>query len=486
MKPIALVIGDVMLDRRTEGEMYNISREAPAPVIRQTSLTESLGGAGNVAANIQALGHEVMLMGRIGDDPEGGRIAQLAQDSGIMACLVKTSAPTTVKHRITCGGQIITRIDVDEIGQDSPGPSLINGLALPPEIAAKIKVVVVADYDKGTMSLGLVHAISSFCSAYGIPFFADARPATADMYRGVTLLKPNLSEALEMLADVTHPGLAGGVDDQQCSAVACQELKKRFGTQLVVVTSGRYGCSYTDPEDNFQVHFREPYGNHEKNTVRDICGAGDTVMAALAAGFMEGKTVTQSVDLAMKAASYVVQFYGVCPAVRDEVEDFAHAHGNWANKLMGMDQLLEFVARTRRIHPHANVVLANGCFDGFHAGHLELLRFAKSQGEVLIVAYNDDASLIELKGPPHPHVPESYRGSHLAMQSCVDAVVRFDGDAEKLVRQIDPDVLVKGADAARAPIPGADYLAQHGGRVVLCPLDDFAINIDRTNTTTKP
>lgn len=485
-KPIALVVGDVMLDRRTEGEMRSISREAPAPVIRVTSQTESLGGAGNVAVNIRALDHEVMLMGNVGCDAAGDTIIGLASSMGIMACLPKQSEHrTTVKHRVTCNGQIICRMDTEENWPARTHGQITSGLqSLTPEIIANIKVVVVADYAKGTMhEQDVVWPLRQFCQTHNIPMFVDARPSEMHKYHGVTLLKPNLSESLEMLAGDVHPGLHPTWSEKDRSLVACQQLRVKYGAQLVVVTRGQLGCLYTDPDDNFAVHEYGAVGPHGTDSVKDICGAGDTVMAALVVGHMEGKPLSAAVAFAMEAAGYVVQFYGVKFAGRDSVDEFAYQHGGWTRKLMTMEGAYAFVDRKRRLDEYTQIVLANGCFDGFHAGHLELLRFAKRQGDVLVVAYNDDASLAALKGPGRPQVPDSYRASHLALQECVDAVVRFDGDMEKLVRYLRPDVLVKGADAASRPIPGADYVAQHGGRLALCPLGDFALVIDRDATT---
>jgi len=347
-------------------------------------------------------------------------------------------------------------------------------------------VIVVADYNKGAMTPDVMAAVRGFAVAQAIPIFVDAKPDTMDLYRGVSLLKPNMAEALEMLADDVHPGLAMTNDHDTQATVACSELRKKYDIPLVVLTNGRHGCVYTDPDDELRVHGLDAVGPQGADVVRDICGAGDTTMAALAAGYLEGLPFSACNLLAMQAAGYVVQFYGVHAADRDGVDEFIYEHGNWTRKLMTFEQVLAFIARKRRLDPQAVVVLTNGCFDGFHAGQLETLRFAKRQGSILLVAYNDDESLRELKGPDRPHVPDSYRSSHLASQEPVDAVFRFDGDVLKYIRQLKPDVLVKGVDSSNAPIPGADYVAQHGGRVELCPADEFYVTVDRGRSFTPP
>ena len=492
-KPVALVIGDVMLDRRSEGEMSRISLEAPAPVIHQTDLSESLGGAGNVARNIHTLGHEVMLMGVIGDDSAGRTITQIASSIGIPACLPLgvDGSHTTIKHRITCGGQIISRLDTED-GELTNKIGLLEGLqaALGPATCT-IKLVVIADYDKGAMTQDVMAVLRTMCHERQIPIFVDCRPATIGLYHGVTLLKPNMREALGMLENCVHPGLGWRTSSQLAeeaqavvAEVACSEIRKATNAQLVVVTKGGYGCTYTDPDDNGRIHDFEAIGPKGKDAVRDVCGAGDTTMAALAVGYMEGMGFSQSVLFAMHCAGLVVQYHGVYPAMRDEVEEFIYDQAGWTGKIMTDEKVMAFIERKRRMNPQAAIVFTNGCFDGFHAGQLETLRFAARQGSVLIVAYNDDESLRALKGNSRPHIPDSYRASHLALQESVDAVFRFDGDAAKLIRRLKPDVLVKGADAAHAPIPGADFMAQHGGRIALCPTDCFYVTVDRQSEFT--
>lgn len=479
-KPIALVVGDVMLDVRTEGVMSSVSLEAPAPVVRQSWRSDSLGGAGNVARNIKALGHEVLLLGMVGNDAAGVRVAQLAADGGIPACLPQWDRPTIVKHRVTCNGQIVARVDEEDTTPSSVDVSgLLNGLySLTATQLEMIKVIVVADYNKYTMTAELVTALRQLSTLYSIPIFVDARPQKMDLYHNVDVLKQNMREARLMLQDVVHPGLSYNNDRDTLCGVACQQLKLKYGARLVVVTDGENGCHYTDPDNNYRVSMYNAVGR--KGTVRDVCGAGDTTMAALVVGTMEALPFPYAVGFAMDAAGYVVQFHGVKAADRDELDQFIYEHGGWTSKLMTHDTVVKFIARHRRMNPSSVVVLTNGCFDGFHAGHLEMLRFASKQGTIVIVAYNDDQSLQQLKGLDRPHVPDSYRSTHLAMQDCVSAVVRFDGDAAKLVRQLKPDVLVKGAEAARAVIPGADFMAQHGGRVELYPMDTFTVTIDRS------
>lgn len=486
MHKAALVIGDLALDRRTEGTVQNVSREGPVPVLRGTEFSESLGWAGNTAANIRALGHNVFLVGTVGGgtiaDHNGQIIGRICGELGIQACLLAVDQTTTVKHRLTCNGQLIGRFDTVS-GKMSADTAIISTLQQFPQ-PESLGVIVICDNGNGTITEQVMTAIRTFAARYRLPIFVDCRPDSVNLYKGVTLLKPNFPDAMEMLVNNVHPGLAAG-DPYTMMTTATQQLQHDYNVQLVVVTNGRYGCAHSelmmpDQRGYATVRHVSVFGPAAVDRVKDVCGAGDTTMAALAVGCLENMEFSAAVTFAMQAAGYVVQFYGVKLADRDGVNEFIYQHGGWSSKLMVLPDVLKFVVRKRNMGNN-RIVLTNGCFDGFHAGHLETLRFAKRYGEVLIVAYNDDDSLRQLKGAGRPHVPDSYRSSHLAMQEPVDAVVRFDGDVERLVRLIKPDVLVKGADSRSAypQLPGANFVASYGGRVEFCPVDQFYITIDR-------
>jgi len=270
-----------------------------------------------------------------------------------------------------------------------------------------------------------------------------------------------------------HPGLADSYSVPERAVVACQELHKEAGVGALVITTGKYGCvSKSCPAD--VVELVEPFGTDTE--VCDVCGAGDTVMAALAVSQLEQSPFREGLELAMQAAGFVVRHYGVVAPTREELDEFVRTHGGPAHKVHTTESMVAALTRFRRFHPHKRVALLNGCFDGLHAGHLDLFEFAATKGDFVIVAYNDDVSLRALKGEQRPRVPAGARVRHLTLQPMIDAVVPFDGDVEQLVRTLNPDVLVKGADS-QEPIPGADYVRKQGGELALCPVDSFYITI---------
>jgi len=466
-QPAVLVIGDVMLDSRVEGEMTRVSPEAPAPIVRTTQRTATLGGAGNVARNIVAMGHPVYLLAAVGGDAAGGSVTRLSLEAGVAANYARLPGATIVKQRITCGGQILLRVD-DEDPQIYPKVDFSEHVATSLDslnlAAGGVRLVVISDYGKGFINRGVLDAVDQACREHGIPIFLDPYPPHRDMYNCVALIKPNLEEAAMLLEDDVHFGLAASNDVATRADCACTQLEKHFSGAAIVVTTGSGGCCYKMSTAGSQPYHVSAWGPAGVDVVKDICGAGDTVMAALAAGYMEGKDLHSSAELAMHAAGYVVQFHGVHIAQRDAVEDFVYEHSNYTKKLMTHEEVLRFLERKRKTSEGGRIALANGCFDGFHAAHLETFRYARQHADILLVAYNDDESLRAVKGEGRPHVPDSFRATHIALQEPVDAVFRFDGDVEKLVRVINPDILVKGGDTP-APVAGEEYVTSYGGRV---------------------
>lgn len=471
MGPAVLVVGDVMLDVHSDGVVERVCPEAPVPVVKQQTQTDSLGGAGNTACNIVALGCRALLLGVVGNDAAGTRIKELASKSGVIACFGSWEHPTLQKHRVTANGVTqLLRIDVERKPSLEINSSVISVLyQIPSEEWQNIKCIVISDYAKGTLTAPLVQALQQASQMFRIPIFVDTKPTHLAWYlKGMALLKPNLAEAIEMTGPVVHPGLAASGTAVTQATTCCHLLRQQLSDTLIVVTAGEHGCAFTDPEQNHEVQ-HIPAVLPPNTGVRDICGAGDTTMAALAVAAAEQQTLANGVRFAMTAAAVAVSSRGVAIVPRHAVDDLQRSYAGWDGKIVTLPVLLAYLSRYRAKHPTAAIVLANGCFDGLHAGHIEMLLFAKAAGSLLIVAYNDDASLQQLKGSQRPHVNTVSRAKHLAMQECVDFVVSFNGDTAKLISMLHPDILVKGADTLEAT-PGADIVASRGGKVLAAPV----------------
>lgn len=202
----------------------------------------------------------------------------------------------------------------------------------------------------------------------------------------------------------------------------------------------------------------------EAREVFDVTGAGDTVIATLAASLGVGLAVADAAALANLAASLVVGKIGVAHATPAELKTALHRRGFGGRGLVEADELEAILAEAKL--RGERIVMTNGCFDILHAGHVSYLEEAKSLGDQLVVAVNDDASVARLKGPSRPITPLADRMAVLAGLAAVDWVVPFSDDTPAgLIQQLAPDVLVKGGDWQVDQIAGADSVLAGGGEV---------------------
>lgn len=458
-----LVIGDLMLDRRVEGHMSRVSPEAPAPVVNITALSAAPGGAANVAMNVASLGRKVQLVGAVGNDLAGRVLHEtLSGTEGVWSRLVVDEArQTTVKTRITCGGQQVLRLDEEDcLHADA---AIIQGLQAA-MAAAPIGAVIVSDYNKGVMSAAVQAVLGELCRQQNVPVFVDTKPENMYRYRGAACITPNLVEAERAAAACVHPALAkSDTAAADRAAILGQYLQKELQAQYIVVTCGAAGAVAITREGQTQHYATQPCH------VYDVTGAGDTFLAALVVGLLTKGELDYAVPWANLAAGLAVQQHGVVAIQHDDVEDAREKQLGIPAKLMDLPTLVEFVARAKR--RNKRVVFTNGAFDLLHPGHLYLLDQAHRQGDVLVVAYNSDASVKQAKGPERPLIPEDWRGVCLAMVGYVDAVIRFEEDTPiEIIKHIRPDVLVKGAEYVEQFVAGADFVVTHGGQVHFVPM----------------
>jgi D-beta-D-heptose 7-phosphate kinase/D-beta-D-heptose 1-phosphate adenosyltransferase len=455
-----LVLGDVMVDQWIEGPMTRISPEAPSPVIQENTVIHQPGGAANVAANIAALGNPVLLCGVVGKDWEASWLRQWLTDryEMVINLVEHPDAPTTRKTRITSGGQQIVRVDREAVlYSDETEAAVLGGMqvAIQQAYDLDIGMIVVADYKKGAVTQGIASSVLLAAAALSIPVFVDTKPAHLDWYRGASLLKPNFKEASEMCENYVHPGMWLGGDEGQAMVMA-SELHRRGEFGSVVITRGAHGATGYDG----QQYYNQAADAKE---VYDVTGAGDTFMAVLAHAAVHGQSLPEAMRQASMASTLAVQHHHTF--VIDQIaldEELLRRNG----KVLPLEYAVRYVNRQREAG--RTIVMTNGKFCYLHHGHLESFRWAKQQGDFLVVAVNSDKSL-ELQAAPF--MPEKYRTQLIAQQPCVDLVVLFDdADVEGVVHQFNPNVLVKGAQYASATVPGADYVARHGGEMRFAPM----------------
>jgi D-beta-D-heptose 7-phosphate kinase/D-beta-D-heptose 1-phosphate adenosyltransferase len=306
-----LVLGDIMLDEFIWGKVRRISPEAPVPVVEVSRESYHLGGAGNVAANLCALGAASVPIGIVGQDAAAERLMGLLDSQSIESAglIAEAGRPTTVKTRVVAHSQQIVRTDRESkapLADDRNEALLAAFLKWLPSC----KAVVISDYDKGVVNRWLLSRALPAAEKNRIPVLLDPKVHHADYYRPVTLIKPNLREA-ELLTGIS-------IRDDNDLTAAGRLLLAKFGCPYVLISHGEEGMSLFSKEG---AHHRFPTFARE---VFDVSGAGDTVMATLALSLAAGGTMEESAILANHAAGIVVGKVGTATVSRGELTaDFA-------------------------------------------------------------------------------------------------------------------------------------------------------------------
>ena len=461
-----MCVGDVMLDRFVYGTVERISPEAPIPVLRVTGDSFMPGAAGNVAANLVALGAHVHLVSVAGADDAGSRLAGLIED-GIgepPALVVQPGRETSLKTRYIAEAQQLLRADretVLPIATETADRLLAEVQAGLPACGA----MILSDYGKGVLAPPLVGRLIEAAHDAGKPVIVDPKGRDFSRYRNATVVTPNRRELAEAA------GMPAG-DDAQVVAAA-RHLLAADAFASIVVTRSEQGMTLVAADDGAPMHLRA-----ESREVYDVSGAGDTVVATLAAvlaaagGFSRERLVAAA-RLANLAGGIVVGKAGTAVVHVEELLAALH-HEEWVRgeaKVVGLAAAAERVRRWRS--RNLRVGFTNGCFDLLHPGHVSLIRQARAACDRLIVGLNSDASIRRLKGAGRPVQTEAARSAVLASLEAVDLVVIFGEDTPlHLIETLRPEILVKGADYAMDQVVGGDTVRGYGGQVLLASLEE--------------
>lgn len=462
-----MVVGDFMLDRYTYGDAERLSPDAPVPVLRARREETGAGGAANVSVCLAALQLGVCCIGVRGNDESGKALCAHLEKagcdtSGIIAC---HDRPTTVKQSLIGLAQHRHPQKMFRIDFESSDPLTIDQsrtiVAAVEDRIAQTDVLCLEDYNKGVLAPGVCQQIIAIAKAHSVPVLID--PAAIEdysKYRGATCITPNRTEAQKAT------GLPCDSPDQH-DAIA-RRLVDQLQLDSIVVTLDRHGALLLESGGQPQRV------STVARQVYDVSGAGDMVLAALAGARANGATWIDAVRLANLAAGLEVEKFGIVPIALDEVLLIALGQQNQGTKLRSVDRL----ARELRAHRASGKTIAftNGCFDILHTGHVSLLSGAKSHGDILVLAVNSDRSIQSLKGPKRPILPEDDRVKLLEALEAVDYIVLFgdgcggEADTPKpLLRELRPDVLVKGGQYAHNEVVGWEIVESYGGRVVTIP-----------------
>ena len=408
-----LVFGDSLVDVYLNGTTSRISPEAPVPILLNPTSMYKCGGASNVAINLASLNHEVHFVTAIGYDAEGEWLMNQLSDYGVTTYDQFEAVETITKTRYMSQGQQILRVDAEELCD----PVIARELGLIfRRLIGSVDCVVLSDYGKGTLKYA--KELIKICNEYSKFVFVDPKHKDIDNYSGCDVITPNFNEAKnffgsEFIGSDVHKKA------NECSI------------ENVVVTNADKGA------DLYTTTSHTKHFGTEPKTVVDVTGAGDCFIAALVHSYLTNNDLELGIQCAVKLATQSVQHSG--------------------NYVLNIKDFAKPVT-----------VFTNGCFDVIHAGHVSYLRAAATMGDELIVGLNSDASVKMLKGMNRPINNEQQRRQVLESLTCVDKVIVFDElTPDNLIREIKPDVLVKGADYQKDNIVGAKFVESYGGKVEL-------------------
>lgn len=459
-----LLVGDLILDRYVYGDAERISPEAPVPVLRQQHIDQRVGGSGSVAANLRALGINAICCGVVGQDDAGTRVREMLEEQQISTSGVIAIAdrPTTTKTRFVGLAQHrhrqqLMRVD-DEVTAPIADADMKRLTDLVLASISGVDVVCLEDYDKGLLSEKLCQKVIRAARAAKIPVLVDpARLNDYTKYRGASILTPNRSEY----------GIVAGLRDTSLEAIEADvtELVDRYKIDGLLVTLDRDG-SLLVRRGAAPIHVPT-----RPRAVYDNTGAGDAVLAMLAAAVAAGADWKDAAALTNVAGGLEVEKFGAVPVTCDEViADIRLSDGTATSKIRPLNQLkAELELRRSR---GETIVFTNGCYDLLHAGHVRFFEHCRAVGDVVVVGINSDASVrTQNKGSDRPIVPQEQRTEVLAGLKNIDYVVLFDDPTPlKLIEAVSPDVLVKGEDWKDKGVVGREHVEANGGRVDLVPL----------------
>ena len=445
-----IVFGDVILDRYISGSVNRVSPEAPVPVLKPLKEEVRLGGAANVALNLSSLGSRATLIGVTGRDKSSIKIKELLKSNSIKNALCKSDNPTISKLRYSAGQQQLIRIDSEEEFTEADWFLSLSNFKKHIKLK-KNQVLVISDYEKGTLKN--IPLLIKEAKKLNKTILVDPKGDNFSKYKFANIITPNFNE---------FERVVGKIRDEGDVKRKGKELIRSLRLSALLITRGSEGMTLLEDKNGKIVRSDFPT---EAQDVFDVSGAGDTVIATIAAGLAAGFSLYESIKLANIAAGIVVGKSGTASVNQSEISPLF-------NKSESYISLQEAKSYSADLHQRGKkIVFTNGCFDILHAGHVEYLEAAKQLGDKLIVGINSDESVRELKGKGRPMNKLVNRAKVIGSLKCVDVVVVFNEKTPiKLIKAIKPKVLVKGGDYKVKEIIGYEEITKLGGKVKTIPL----------------
>ncbi|MBV68488.1 MAG: D-glycero-beta-D-manno-heptose 1-phosphate adenylyltransferase [Pelagibacterales bacterium] len=464
-KTRVFLVGDIMLDRYVFGKINRISPEAPVPIFLAKSSKEVLGGSGNVLSNLVALGTKPAYLTIIGKDVPGKKIKKLLKNLGFKdyTLIIDKSRKTTVKTRYISNSQQIIRIDEETSG--SVLKKIENEFLKKIDNLLKNKdVIVISDYNKGVINKRVCEYIIKRGNSLKIPIIIDPKNKNFDIYKNSTLITPNQLEA----SRISQMNIDSNAKTEKCGNM----IMKKYNIKNVLVTRGDKGLSLITKK----ASYHSPTISKE---VYDVSGAGDTVLALIAASFPNKIEETKALTLANKAAGKVIGRIGTSPISLNEL--FDNVPRQHYNKIFDIKLLCKKLEEDRK--KGFKIGFTNGCFDVLHFGHINCIEKSKMYCDKLVVALNSDISVKKLKGKNRPINNELYRAKILSSLEFCDYVIIFNEKTPlSLIKKIKPDLITKGGDYKSKKIVGENEVKKWGGNVLTL---DFVRGLSSTNIIDK-
>src|SRR3989344_521712 len=449
-----LVVGDIMLDEYIFGETSRINPEAPVPIVNVEKTEYRLGGAANVANNIISLGGKCTLIGQVGNDENKKLLEKELINKNIENFLIENKIYQTIKKtRIISQNQQLIRID-HETPKKITNQDVDTILQFIKD--KKFDLIIISDYNKGFITPYLVEQLKSLNKK----IIADFKPPNINLFNNIFAIKINLKEA-EIITNKKE------ID---------KIIKKLYEitNSNVILTCGKMGA-YLFEKDKKQQH----YLPSKAKEVYDVSGAGDTYIATLYLAISSNTNLYESIVLANEATGIVIGKMGTSTLSPLELKKSLNLQNNKIKDLSEIKKLIEELKNQGK-----KIVFTNGCFDILHVGHIKLLNEAKSYGNILILGLNTDNSIKKIKGPNRPINNQNDRAEVLANLECIDYIVLFDEEKPiNLIKEILPNIIVKGSDYKESEVVGVDIIKKHGGEIKLIKLLEGKSTTDIINKT---
>ena len=447
-----LCVGDIILDSYSHGDVKRISPEAPIPVLKiNNNKYEVLGGCGNVAKNICGAGSRCHIISVCGDDEESIVLKKLLKDSKKLTFNLfnDKSRCTTKKIRFVSGNQQILRVDKEFCQPISPRleTKILN------IIKNKIDffdVIVLSDYSKGLLTDNLLKSVIELSRKKKKLIIVDPKKSDFSPYMGANIVTPNFKELLE--ASKIEKDF-NNEDDPSAVVKMSKRLLKKYNFDAIVTTRSSDGISIVDKKNHY-LHLPS-----KAQEVFDVSGAGDTVIAYIASGLANGRSLFNATEIANDAAGVAVGKFGTTVVNEKDL-----LNSNQKNKLCKLDELSYVLKK----YKNKTIGFTNGCFDLIHQGHIFYLKEARKMCDFLILGLNSDNSIKKIKGKDRPILNQMERTEILKNFEFIDKILIFNEETPiNLIEKIKPNIIFKGDDYSINEVVGSKEMKKWGGQVKL-------------------